>query len=606
MEPQQPPAPEQTQLLNKVQELQQRAVATEKPAEKRFGVEVQQPASWLGTFKQIQQGELPRRGFTLGKMATGDEVSSDVRCAVRVLGGEKDDKVTYSLDAQIDYSDARLQKDGGFNTTGEAVKIAKALRERGVKVKFDTSPQGQQIMILEKDGVKCAANLGWATAKERPKEPPGDPSFYDRFKLDFSARGRIQKEDSEGMPAVEPPAKNEPIHFVLSNMAKQSDVIQVQNPEDLSKQVSGFSGMLGEFVNAYYQARGITPKAEALQLQIPDWETYAGDDSSLASTSEINSFFDRFDFMKGKTGRSEDIGYVLTEQEKATMPTFAEIGGQPQAVEEARKLVMTIKNAEVFAKRGVDRPKGILLKGPPGTGKTMLAKAIAREAGAEFMSLSVTDLVSKWFGEAEQRVQGFFDRAKEITDQGKDLIVFVDELDSVVPQREGAHEATQKMVAVFLQNMDGLKSNPHMTMIAATNQPEKIDPAFLRPGRLDKKIEVSIPDASGRAQILGIHLKKHLERAAEPTTLITPQLNLPDIATALGEVSGADLAAIVNFALEEKTAAEIRYLEGDTKTGRPWTPLSAEDLTRAREFYMPQPKQVEKRPMGFAIPPTKT
>jgi|GEM_PF-4127100 len=605
MEPQPPPQPVQEQkLASVVQKLEQRVAPVEKPAESRFSVEVNNPNTWLDTFKQVQQGELPRRGFTLGKVETNDQVSSSVSCAVQVLGGEKDDKVSYSLDAQINYSDDRLQKDGGFNTTGEAVKIAKVLREQGAKVKFATTYDGQQMMILEKDGVNCQVNLGWATVKERPKDLT-PPSSFSRWRFDEPKLGRMQKEDSDSLPPVEPPLKNEPIHFLLADSTKSTTVIEVSSPEDIAKQTTVFSDMLGKFINAYYQVRETIPGDVNLNLQIPDWESYKSDDTSIVPTGNMSDKLSGF--MKGFLGRSEDqdIGYLLTEQEKATMPTFAEIGGQPQAVEEARKLVMSIKNAEVFAKRGVDRPKGILLKGPPGTGKTMLAKAIAREAGAEFMSLSVTDLVSKWFGEAEKKVQGFFDRAKEITDKGKDVIVFVDELDSVVPSRDGAHEATQKMVAVFLQNMDGLKSNPHLTMLAATNQADKIDPAFLRPGRLDKKIEVGIPDASGRAQILGIHLKRHLQRAAEPTTLIDPQLKLSEIATTLGNVSGADIAAVVNFALEEKTAAEISFLESDSKTGRAWTPLSAEDLIKARDVYMPQPKTREQKRMGFAVPPPK-
>lgn len=355
--------------------------------------------------------------------------------------------------------------------------------------------------------------------------------------------------------------------------------------------------MLGDFVDAYYQVRDSSPTSDSLTLQIPDWETYLGDDPSLAHT---RSFIDMAnDFIRGM-GAKDEIGVLLTPVERASMPSLADIGGQPQAVEEARKLVMAIKYADVFARRGVDRPRGVLLKGPPGTGKTMLAKAVAREVGAEFMSLSVTDLVSMWYGEAEKRVQAFFDRAKALADQGRDVITFIDEIDSVVPSREGAHEATQRMVAVFLQNMDGLKSNPRLTILAASNQPERIDPAFLRPGRLDKKIEVGLPDATGRAQILDIHLRKHAEKVGDASQFMAPDLDTTTVAEALGEISGADIAGIVNLALEEKVIAEIRHLEG-LEGGKPWSPLTAEDILATREKYMQRPK--EKKPLGFFTTP---
>ncbi|MBI5452219.1 AAA family ATPase [Candidatus Gottesmanbacteria bacterium] len=156
------------------------------------------------------------------------------------------------------------------------------------------------------------------------------------------------------------------------------------------------------------------------------------------------------------------------------------------------------------------------------------------------------------------------------------------------------------MVAVFLQNMDGLRGNPRLTMIAATNQPDKIDPAFLRPGRLTKKITVDYPNPSGVKQILDIHIKTHLEQAKDQGGLVAQDLNTEQIASKLGQVSGADIAAIVNLALEEKAAAEIRYLEGDIETGKPWSPLSEQDLLAARDKYIPS--LPIRPPIGFAIP----
>lgn len=153
------------------------------------------------------------------------------------------------------------------------------------------------------------------------------------------------------------------------------------------------------------------------------------------------------------------------------------------------------------------------------------------------------------------------------------------------------------MVAVFLQNMDGLKANPRLTIVAATNRPEALDKAFMRPGRLDKKIHMGLPDQEGRAQILQIQLLKHLEQSGNQNDLIISDLDIQQVAKALGNISGADIAGIVNLAIEDKVTAEIQYLEGDKKNGRPWSPLTAEDLLAAQKRYMPQAKEL--RPMGF-------
>lgn len=371
--------------------------------------------------------------------------------------------------------------------------------------------------------------------------------------------------------------------------AKSDNLTTTKKPEELEKQVRGFAGILAKFISVYYRARGYLPPNQNLVLQIPDWKEYGETEEVEIPTAESSPL----DFL---TERKAEIGSLLSEEEKAIMSTFADIGGQPHAVEEAKKLVMAIKHSEVFSKRGVQRPRGILLVGPPGVGKTMLAKAIAREAGADFISLSVTDLVSKWYGEAEQKVQQFFDGAKTISDKGKDVIVFIDEIDSVVPPRGESHEATQKMTAVFLQNMDGLKSNPRLTILAASNRPERIDEAFLRPGRLDKRIRLDLPDVDGRAQILEIQLKRHLAAASDSENLISPDLDTRDVAQKLEGASGADIANMVNLALEEKTIAEIKYEEG-LPDGKPWTPLSADDILAAREKYMPSPKV--KPQIGF-------
>lgn len=568
----------------------------EQTASKPLSIEAIDAPAWFGTFQDVQKGELPRRGFTVGQTTFDDEVAKGLRATVRVVGGEKDQGVSFGLSATMDYSDARITKDAGFTPTGDAVKIATNLREKGNTVKFETTRSGQQIINLEKDGVHCRVNLGWSSPQEKPK----DSLHMDPTEMFSRWRDVWGKNETAGTPPKpeQPNAQNSPIEIELVNAKDKTSTLEIPNRDDMTKQARGYAHLLGEFTTAYYQARGVTPPESAVNLQIPNWENYIGDDPYLASVGQVDKDNPFSKFFGEKT---EQVGYLLTEKEKTSMPTFTEIGGQPVAVEEAKKLVMAIKHADVYAQRGVTRPKGILLEGPPGTGKTMLAKAIAREAGTEFMSLSVTDVISKWVGDAEKHMQEFFDRAKTLADQGKDVITFIDEVDSLVPSRNSnVHEVTQKMVAIFLQNMDGLKANPKLTIIAATNRPEALDEAFMRPGRLDKKIHIGLPDANGRSQILNIHLQKHIEQSGNKNDLISPDLDVDSIAGALGNVSGADIAGIVNLALEDKVTAEIRFLEGDKEHGKPWTPLAEEDLLAVRDRYMPQQK--ERKPMGFVQP----
>ncbi|MBI2051852.1 ATP-binding protein [Candidatus Roizmanbacteria bacterium] len=575
---QSPPAP--------VHPLQKENVVAERP----FSVEARKPETWFNTFKQTQDGQLPKKEFSVGKVELNDAIAKDINSVVSILKSGKEGGVSFILGADLDYSEKFLKETGGYNSTGVAVKTANALREKGVKIKFDVNSDRQQILFLEKDGLHFKVNLGWAHENEKP-QTEGEPDLY------YPESGLLAKVEDSNSPSKKTNT-NETVFFELVDSSSGKFILNLSDSDTLAHHVTGFAEMLGEFMNAYYQAHGLVGPKTNMALRIPDWETYQSDGKSYATRHKKSlkeamqdvSLFNLFPLP------GNEIGSLLTEEEKASMPSFTEIGGQPRAVDEAKKLVMSIKNAEVFDKRGVDRPKGILLKGPPGTGKTMLAKAIAKEAGVEFMSLSITDLVSKWFGEAEQKVQGFFDRARVLTDQGKDVIVFMDEIDSIVPQREGTHEATQKMVSIFLQNLDGMKSNPRLTVLAATNHPENVDPAFLRPGRLDKIIDVELPDVGGRAQILSVHLQKHLKRAADPTSFIDPQISLTEVANAFGNVSGADIASIVNLALEEKTTAEIRQIEG-IEGGASWSPLTAHDLLQAKEKYIRTSK--EKHPIGF-------
>jgi len=186
---------------------------------------------------------------------------------------------------------------------------------------------------------------------------------------------------------------------------------------------------------------------------------------------------------------------------------WEDIGGVDAARERLREGVeLPLKHPDAFKRLGIRPAKGFLLYGPPGTGKTLLAKACAREAEANFIATKSSDLLSKWYGESEQQIARLFARARQVAP----TVIFIDELDSLVPARGGAlgePQVTERVVNTILAEMDGLEELGAVVLIGATNRPNLIDPALLRPGRLDELVYVAVPNAAGRERILQIHTK---------------------------------------------------------------------------------------------------
>jgi transitional endoplasmic reticulum ATPase len=197
----------------------------------------------------------------------------------------------------------------------------------------------------------------------------------------------------------------------------------------------------------------------------------------------------------------------MTKAIDASIPriTYDELGGLKNEVQKIREMVeLPMRHPELFDKIGVEAPKGVLLYGPPGTGKTLLAKAVAGETNANFVSLSGPEIMGKHYGESEERIREIFTQAEE----NSPSIIFIDEIDSIAPKRdEVSGELEKRIVAQLLTLMDGMKSRGKVIVIAATNRPDSIDPALRRPGRFDREIEIGIPDAEGRFDILSIHTR---------------------------------------------------------------------------------------------------
>ena len=198
---------------------------------------------------------------------------------------------------------------------------------------------------------------------------------------------------------------------------------------------------------------------------------------------------------------------AMTKAVDSSVPriTYDELGGLKREVLKIREMVeLPMRHPELFEKIGVEAPKGVLLYGPPGNGKTLLAKAVAGETNAHFISLSGPEIMGKHYGESEERIREIFTQAEE----NAPSIIFIDEIDSIAPKRdEVSGEVEKRIVSQLLTLMDGMKSRGKVVVIAATNRPDSIDPALRRPGRFDREIEIGIPDDEGRFDILSIHTR---------------------------------------------------------------------------------------------------
>ncbi|SMF63347.1 CDC48 family AAA ATPase [Allosphingosinicella indica] len=216
-----------------------------------------------------------------------------------------------------------------------------------------------------------------------------------------------------------------------------------------------------------------------------------------------------------------------------------DIGGLDDARERLQEGVeLPLKDPDAFRRLGIRPAKGFLLYGPPGTGKTLLAKATAREAQANFIATKSSDLLSKWYGESEQQIARLFARARQVAP----TVIFIDELDSLVPARGGGMgepQVTERVVNTILAEMDGLEELQSVVVIGATNRPNLVDPALLRPGRFDELVYVPVPDRAGRRRILSIHTAK---------MPLSSDVDLDDYAARTERFTGADLEDLVRRA----------------------------------------------------------
>ncbi|GAA5213797.1 ATP-dependent zinc metalloprotease FtsH [Corallincola platygyrae] len=266
----------------------------------------------------------------------------------------------------------------------------------------------------------------------------------------------------------------------------------------------------------------------------------------------------------GKGAMSFGKSKARLMSEDQVKATFSDVAGCDEAKEEVSELVDYLREPSKFQKLGGKIPKGVLLVGPPGTGKTLLAKAIAGEAKVPFFTISGSDFVEMFVGVGASRVRDMFEQAKKAAP----CIVFIDEIDAVGRQRGaglgGGHDEREQTLNQMLVEMDGFEGHEGIIVIAATNRPDVLDPALLRPGRFDRQVVVGLPDVRGREQILKVHMRKvPLAEGVEPSV----------IARGTPGFSGADLANLVN-------EAALFAARGDKRL------VSMEDFEKAKDKIM--------------------
>jgi len=372
------------------------------------------------------------------------------------------------------------------------------------------------------DGLEPRANLVIIAATNRPEA------------IDEALRrpGRFDREIVIGVPDERGRREILGIHTRGMPLGDKVDL------DELARQTYGFVGAdLSALAReaAIEAVRRIMPQLNLEEKVIPPEVL-----DSLAVTRE--------DFLQAiKRVQPSAMREVMVQ---APNVSWDDIGGLDDARERLREGVeLPLKDPEAFRRIGIRPAKGFLLYGPPGTGKTLLAKAVAREAEANFIATKSSDLLSKWYGESEQQIARLFARARQVAP----CVIFFDEIDSLAPARGGGlgePQVTERVVNTLLAEMDGLEELQSVVVIGATNRPNLLDPALLRPGRFDELVYVSVPDQAGRRRILGIHT------AEMP---LADDVDLDVLARKTERFTGADLEDLVRragmFALRENIGA---------------------------------------------------
>ncbi|SCU96062.1 LAME_0F14708g1_1 [Lachancea meyersii CBS 8951] len=383
------------------------------------------------------------------------------------------------------------------------------------------------------DGMKARSNVVVIAATNRPNSI--DPALR-RF-------GRFDREVDIGIPDAT--GRLEVLRIHTKNMKLAEDV----DLESLAAETHGYVGADIASLCSEAAMQQIREKMDMIDLD--------EDEIAAEVLDSLGVTMDNFRFSLGNSNPSALRETVV----ESVNVTWEDIGGLDEIKQELKETVeYPVLHPDQYAKFGLAPSKGVLFYGPPGTGKTLLAKAVATEVSANFISVKGPELLSMWYGESESNIRDIFDKARAAAP----TVVFLDELDSIAKARGGsvgdAGGASDRVVNQLLTEMDGMNAKKNVFVIGATNRPDQIDPAILRPGRLDQLIYVPLPDEMARLSILNAQLRK---------TPLEPGLELSTIAKATQGFSGADLQYIVQraakFAIKDSIEAQ-RSLEAERQS----------------------------------------
>ena len=395
------------------------------------------------------------------------------------------------------------------------------------------------------DGMKARSNVVVIAATNRPNSI--DPALR-RF-------GRFDREVDIGIPDAT--GRLEVLRIHTKNMKLGEDV-------DLEKIASETHGYVGADIASLC--------SEAAMQQIREKMELIDLDEDVIDTEVLDSLSVTMDNFRFALGNSNPSALRETVVESVNV-TWDDIGGLDNIKQELKETVeYPVLHPDQYTKFGLSPSKGVLFFGPPGTGKTLLAKAVATEVSANFISVKGPELLSMWYGESESNIRDIFDKARAAAP----TVVFLDELDSIAKARGGnmgdAGGASDRVVNQLLTEMDGMNAKKNVFIIGATNRPDQIDPAILRPGRLDQLIYVPLPDEEGRLSILSAQLRK---------TPLEPGLDLRAIAKLTNGFTGADLSYIVQraakFAIKESIEAHKTFEEAKIKKEEGGEDIDMED-----------------------------
>ena len=284
----------------------------------------------------------------------------------------------------------------------------------------------------------------------------------------------------------------------------------------------------------------------------------------------------------------------VSELEMSSRTTYEDIGGINEVIRRIREMVeLPLRHPEMFTRLGINPPKGVLLHGPPGCGKTLLGRAVATESEANFISVRGPEIFSKWVGESEKAIREIFRRAR----MAAPSIIFFDEFDALVPSRgeSGDSQVTERVVSQLLTEIDGLLSLQNVVVIAATNRPDLIDPAVLRPGRFDRRVYVPPPDYGARLKILQIKTRDMPRDNA---------VVLEEITRRMEGYSGADIDSVVREAainaLRRDPDVETVTLPDFEKAMAETMPSVTPDMVRWYEGTNKRLREQQKPPMDIA------